>query len=69
MTTKHSTTPAATVSAPSAWDKLVAGVKDVFGFSGRGADTSEIWELYRMSRGSDSLRPALVRKLAANAAR
>ena len=32
-------------------------------------DTSELWQLYRMARGSDSMRPALVRKLAASAGR
>ena len=32
-------------------------------------DTGELWQLYRMARGSDSMRPALVRKLAANAGR
>ena len=31
--------------------------------------TSELWQLYRMARGSDSMRPALVRKLATNARR
>lgn len=31
--------------------------------------TSDLWQLYRMSRGSDSLRPALVRKLDSGAGR
>lgn len=33
------------------------------------AGGSELMELYRLSRGSDSLRPAVIRRLAANAAR
>ena len=32
-------------------------------------DTSEVWALYRMTRGSDSVRPRVLRKLAADAAR
>ncbi|MFC5462804.1 hypothetical protein [Massilia niabensis] len=30
---------------------------------------SDLMELYRLSRGSDSVRPAVIRRLAANAAR
>ncbi|MDB5746270.1 MAG: hypothetical protein JWP72_1118 [Massilia sp.] len=32
-------------------------------------DTSELWQLFRMARGSDSVRPALIRKLASGAGR
>jgi hypothetical protein len=32
-------------------------------------DTSDVWALYRMTRGSDSVRPRVIRKLAADAAR
>ena len=32
-------------------------------------DTGELWQLYRLARGSDSMRPALVRKFSAAAAR
>ena len=32
-------------------------------------DKGELWQLYRLARGSDSMRPALVRKLAATVAR
>ena len=32
-------------------------------------DTSDLWQLFRMARGSDSVRPALLRKLAAGAGR
>ena len=31
--------------------------------------TSDLWQLYRMSRGSDSLRPAVFRMLASGAGR
>lgn len=61
MTSKHTNK-----STSTAWDKLAARVQGFFGLSG-GADTSEIWELYRLSRGSDSLRPSVIRKLEAHA--
>ena len=59
-------TPAASPSTPSAWATAAARVKAWFR---DGADTSDVWQLYRMSRGSDSIRPAVIRKLAAHAAR
>ena len=31
--------------------------------------TSDLWQLYRMSRGSDSLRPAVIRMLASGTGR
>lgn len=33
------------------------------------ADTSSIWQLYRMTAGADSVRPAVLAKLAAEAKR
>ena len=32
-------------------------------------DTNELWQLFRMARGSDSMRPALIRKLASGPGR
>ena len=64
MTTK--TTQAASPSASSALASAIAGVKAWF--HGDAGD-SDLWQLYRLSRGSDSIRPAVVRKLAAHAAR
>ncbi len=32
------------------------------------AARDEVWDLYRMSRGADSVSPAVLRKLAENAA-
>ena len=32
-------------------------------------ETNELWQLFRMARGSDSVRPALIRKLASGAGR
>lgn len=58
-------TPAASLSTTSALGAAIARVKAWFG---NGADTSDVWQLYRMSRGSDSLRPAVISKLAAHAA-
>lgn len=62
MTTKTT----ASLSTPSALGSAIARVKAWFHDD---SGNSDVWQLYRMSRGSDSLRPAVIRKLAAHAAR
>lgn len=60
-----------TTQAPRSTSTLLAKaagfVKGFFGSKAASADTSDVWELFRMTRGSDSLRPAVIRKLDAHA--
>ena len=61
-----------TTQAPRSTSTLLsraAGcVTRLFSRKAAAADTSDVWELFRMTRGADSLRPAVIRKLAAHAA-
>lgn len=65
----HTSTPSIT-SSPFA-NALVRATKFVsrLASTGASAGNDEIWQLYRMSRGSDSIRPSVIRHLAAHAAR
>ncbi|MGJ9416317.1 hypothetical protein ACHAC9_00920 [Massilia sp. CMS3.1] len=52
------TTPTATL-----FDNASQFVKKLLAGSASNAPTGDLWQLYRMSRGVDSVRPAVTRKL------
>jgi uncharacterized protein YbjQ (UPF0145 family) len=67
MSTALSTRPAATGFARAAFDFLRGLFTGASPAYGRATDNSEVWALYRMSRGVDTVPPAALRRLAERA--
>ncbi|OON62385.1 hypothetical protein B0920_02645 [Massilia sp. KIM] len=67
MSTSLSTRPAAAGFARASFDFLRGLFTGASPAYGRATDSSEIWALYRMSRGVDTVPPAALRRLAERA--
>lgn len=52
-----------TTQTATLFDSAARFVKKLLAPSSPGAASGDLWQLYRMARGVDSLRPALTRKL------
>ena len=52
-----------TTQTATLFDNAAQFVKKLFAGSASDAAPSDLWQLYSMSRGVDSLRPAVARKL------
>ncbi len=63
MSTTHSARPAAALPTANLFDRAAQFAKKLVAGPASGEATGDLWQLYRMSRGVDSVRPAVTRKL------
>lgn len=63
MSTIQTARPSATLPTVNLFDRAAQFAKKLVAGPAAGDATGDLWQLYRMSRGVDSVRPAVTRKL------
>lgn len=63
MSTTETARPSAAVPSATLFDRAALFAKKLVAGPASGEATGDLWQLYRLSRGVDSVRPGVIRKL------